>query len=307
MKKICEYPYACWRNFNKTTYGCINHLCVSVVMLFVLGLSVGAPDAGAFVGGEYWDEEAASKGVEPSGSLPVLYINTENGAVIDQKVTYIPGEYWLDAKGIAGYNDIGSADEMLPLEIRGRGNTTFFGFDKKPYKIKLGKKQSMLGMGKNKHWGLLHFIGDNTSYFAEYIFRMLSRKLMKCWTPDVKPVECVLNGQYIGLYFLCETIRIDETRLDINEQPEGNEDPDLMDDGWLIEIDNHPSDNYISMEVVPGGRVINITPDTPDPMTDAQRRWLIDEIDTLNSAIYTPDKLSRDIERLLDFDALARH
>ena len=28
------------------------------------------------------------------------------------------------------------------------------------------------------------------------------------WTPSCKPIEVVLNGDYIGLYLLTETIRI---------------------------------------------------------------------------------------------------
>jgi len=260
----------------------------------------------AFVGGEHWNEEAAATITEPTGTLPVIYINTDNGAVIDQKETYLPGSYWLDARGMDNVENIGSADNMLPLQIRGRGNTTFYGFDKKPYKLKLDSKQSLLGMGKNKHWGLLHFIGDNTAYFGEPLFRYLGKKIMKCWTPSVRPVEVVLNGRYIGLYFLCETVRIDTNRLDINEQPEDNTDPELMDDGWLIEIDNNPSDNYITINEIDYFN-IDFTPDTPDPMNDVQRLWLTEHMQKVNAAIYNPDKFSRDVEQYLDFDALARH
>ena len=47
--------------------------------------------------------------VSPSGTLPVLYIQTENNAPIVSKEDYINATYYLDAMGLAGYQSIGSA------------------------------------------------------------------------------------------------------------------------------------------------------------------------------------------------------
>ncbi|MBO7367791.1 MAG: hypothetical protein J6U24_04260, partial [Paludibacteraceae bacterium] len=69
-----------------------------------------------------------------SGTLPVMYIFTENNAEITSKEVYLNASYYLDANGVEGYESIGSADNMLVTKIKGRGNYTWTGFDKKPYR-----------------------------------------------------------------------------------------------------------------------------------------------------------------------------
>jgi hypothetical protein len=67
-----------------------------------------------------------------SGTLPVLFINTDNAQAITEKGVYIGGSYYLDAMGVPGYESIGSPDEPLRLQIKGRGNWTWVTYDKKP-------------------------------------------------------------------------------------------------------------------------------------------------------------------------------
>ena len=81
-----------------------------------------------------------------SGTVPVMFINTENNAAITSKENYLNATYYIDALGLAGYQSVGSATTPLSMEIKGRGNWTWRGFDKKPYRIKLSDKQSLLGM-----------------------------------------------------------------------------------------------------------------------------------------------------------------
>lgn len=70
--------------------------------------------------------------VSPSGTLPVLYIQTENNAPITSKEDYINATYYLDNKGLSDYQSIGSKAQPLNMEIRGRGNYTWRDFDKSP-------------------------------------------------------------------------------------------------------------------------------------------------------------------------------
>ena len=98
--------------------------------------------------------------VSPSGTLPVMYITTENQTPVTSKDYYLNATYYLDAKGIAGYDNIGSASAPLNMEIKGRGNYSWSGFDKKPYRIKLADKQALLGMNKSKHFTLLAHADD---------------------------------------------------------------------------------------------------------------------------------------------------
>ena len=98
-----------------------------------------------------------------SGTIPVMYINTENKTPITSKEDYLQATYYLDPMGIEGVEALGSADAQLPLEIRGRGNWTWNGFDKKPYRIKLASKTAILGMNKSKHFALMANADDELS------------------------------------------------------------------------------------------------------------------------------------------------
>ena len=180
--------------------------------------------------------------VSPSGTLPVLYIQTENNASITSKEDYINATYYLDAMGISGYESIGTKSSPLNMEIRGRGNYSWTGFDKKPYRIKLADKQPLLGMNKSKHFALLAHADDSNDrkgYLRNAVGFELSKLRGMTYTPDSKPLEVVLNGDYIGLYFLTETIRVDKDRVNIVEQEDEETDASAITGGWLVEIDNY--------------------------------------------------------------------
>ena len=100
------------------------------------------------------DEPSISSNLEVTGTLPVLHIETEDRAPIVSKEIYLNASYWLDPMGKEGLEAIGTEAMPLPMQICGRGHSSWKGA-KKPYKIKLGKKTSLLGMPKNKHWALL--------------------------------------------------------------------------------------------------------------------------------------------------------
>lgn len=232
-----------------------------------------------------------------SGSLPVLHIETENSEPVVSKTEYLDASYWIEsADGKGGL--IGSEDEPLPMQIRGRGHSSWLS-PKKPYKIKLGNKTELLGMPKNKHWALLKPT-ENTVAGLQ-----LGRIMGMAWTPDFRPVEVVLNGDYIGLYFLTETIRIDENRVNIYEQKDQETDPALIEGGWLVEVDNYRDECQIT---IPENSRWNLTLryHSPEDLSDAQLQWLTREFKSINAAVYSPDKTSTDWEEHFDVESMAR-
>lgn len=92
-------------------------------------------------------QEPASSEISISGTLPVLYIETKNHEPIVSKETYLNAVYHLDPMGVEGVEALGSETDPLPMQIRGRGHSSWKGV-KKPYKIKLGKKTAIMGMSK---------------------------------------------------------------------------------------------------------------------------------------------------------------
>ena len=147
--------------------------------------------------------------------LPILFLNTEGNRQIIDKETWIAGSYSImDANG----EYIIEGNE---LEVKGRGNTTWQN-PKKPYALKLGSKTSLFGMPKHKRWVLLAAYNDKSMIRTDLAFHLAREYSNLRWKQGGQLIELVLNGQFMGNYYLCEQIKVDENRVR---------------DGYVIEID----------------------------------------------------------------------
>lgn len=241
------------------------------------------------------------------GTLPILYINTENSEEIASKEYYLKANYWIE--DVINGGSLGSREEPLSMTIKGRGNATWEVSEKKPYRIKLSNKQSLLGMKKNKHFVLLTGIDDNWKGFLKYpVAFELSRRIDLGWTPEIRQIELILNDDYRGLYFLIEKIRVDKDRINIVEQDDGEEDEDIINGGWLLEFDNYEQKNQVKL--VEGKREktkpLWVTHHSPDSLSDKQRDYLIKLLERCNDCIYTDDKTNNEWENYIDIESLAK-
>ena len=245
--------------------------------------------------------------VSYSRTLPVLHIQTENNAAIVSKDYYLNATYYVDALGLTGYENLGSASAPLTMEIKGRGNYTWRDFDKKPYRLKLSDKQPLLGLTKSKHFALLAHADDAQSkkgFMRNQVGFELSRMIGMEWTPATKPVEVVLNGDYIGLYFLTETIRVDKDRVNIVEQEDEETDAAAITGGWLVEIDNYDEDPHVTI-YENDYYTMWFTYKTPEVLSSAQENFLTQEMERIDRLVYG-DKNSSALWQYLDMDALAK-
>lgn len=239
-----------------------------------------------------------------SGTLPVMFINTEDSQPITSKDEYIYAYYYIDNMGIEGIDNVGAADAPQLLEIRGRGNYTWEYFDKKPYRLKLDKKTALLGMKRNKHWALIANADDYLGFLRHTVGYELSRQLGLAWTPSQQPVEVVLNGDYIGLYMLTETIRVEPDRVNVSKQADYETDNISVTGGWLVEIDNYYETEQI-YTVESNGQGLFLTYKSPEHLSNEQRTYLTDLIHNVDSAIYVTDKTDNTWETYIDPDTLA--
>jgi hypothetical protein len=151
--------------------------------------------------------------------LPVVYINTDSGEAVASKEEYEGATFKL--QGSSEYDDTSQLYDG-EISIRGRGNYTWE-HEKKPYKIKLDTKTNILGMGESKHWVLLAEYMDYT-HLRNSIFPYISEQLGMEYTADMTPVAVVLNGEYNGMYYIAENVRIAENRVNIYDWEETAED-----------------------------------------------------------------------------------
>jgi len=163
--------------------------------------------------------------------IPVIHVNTSDGADITTKEKYSSATITIDAEGVDGWylpEGYGSL-EATSVGIKGRGNSTW-GWAKKPYKIKFDEKTEILGMTEAKKWVLLANYADY-SLIRNYVVFEGARSLSNELSPLHQfPVNLFLNGNYLGVYTLGEDKEVKEGRIEL---PENNGQPDTS---FLLEL-----------------------------------------------------------------------
>ena len=165
---------------------------------------------------------------------------------------------WVEDDQMTVYNADGSVDMVTTnCGVRLRGNSTQK-LPKKPFAIKLTKKQKILGMSSHKRWCLM----------ANWLDRSMIRNLVGfaaakattkawqtggidegiIWNPSGKSVELVFDGHHVGNYLLCEQIKIGGKRLNINDCYEdllaAGSPSAFKDCGYLVEFDVMQDETY---------------------------------------------------------------
>lgn len=163
---------------------------------------------------------------------------------------------WVEEDEITVYNADGTVDCSTKGGVRLRGNTTQ-SYPKKPFAMKFTSKKSVLGMPAHKRWVLLANWLDHSMIRNSVAFD-IAHAIEDAWKANssIEPgipwnvhgqnVELVFieNGKahHVGNYYLCEQIKIDGNRLDINDSYEDvikeNATPTLADCGYLLEFDS---------------------------------------------------------------------
>ena len=239
-----------------------------------------------------------------SGTLPMLFINTDSAAAIVSKEEYLYADWWLDPMGIDGVDSLGSFRHPLRMQIRGRGNSTWTNLDKKSYRLKFDEKHKVLGMHASRHWALLAQALSWMGQMNDALPFEIGRRMGMAWNPHMQPVEVALNGQYIGLYFLTENVRVAKNRVNVIEQNDYETELDKVTGGWLLEIENYVQhDNIIFTEG--NGQPFWITVHSPELLSEEQRDYITHFLLETDSAIYVEDKESQLWEQYIDIDSLA--
>lgn len=143
--------------------------------------------------------------------IPTVYITTDGKAQIKDKENYVKGSIRITDPDRV-YSD--ETEFEARMRIRGRGNSTW-GMPKKPWKIKLDEKASLLGMPKDKEWCLLANYTDKT-LLRNIVAMEISRICDMAWTPRMRSVDVYLNDVYQGCYTLCEHKKVSKNRVNID-------------------------------------------------------------------------------------------
>lgn len=141
-------------------------------------------------------------------AVAAISIETEGHAAVESKENYVNCTVTLDGKGAY-------ADYEGTARIRGRGNSTWLWYPKKPYRIKLDKKSEWLGIEADKDWVLLANYRDPTHLMNTVAFEMGTYMRLP-HTNHTRFAEVTLNGDYIGLYMVTEQVEEGDYRINVD-------------------------------------------------------------------------------------------
>jgi hypothetical protein len=210
-------------------------------------------------------------------NLPIIRIDTENHAPIVSKEEYINAQLKIEAN---------TADPAwnfeAPTQIRGRGNSTWYLHPKKPYKIKLLTKTTLMGMPADKEWVLLANYSDKT-LLRNAVAMELSNRFGLPYAPRSRAVEVFLNGEYEGAYQLMENIKISTSRVNIPKLTSADIAGDAVTGGYLLEIDQR-RDGTIIYDTAHG---LPIVVQDPDPITPEQWTYISSYLQQTEDTIYS--------------------
>ena len=240
-----------------------------------------------------------AKAVNPSGTLPVIYITTPSE--ITSTEDYTNAVFYIDAKS-SGYASLG----QTTMKIRGRGQSSWNDYDKKPYRLKLTSGIKILDMSKSKNYALMAYADDEHAFLRATTGYKVSQLMNLAYTPDRRAVELVLNGDYKGLYFLTETVRIDKDRVPIVKQDDNATDANIITGGWLLEIDNADATEQVTI-TDGNGNLARFTYKDPEALSNQQNAYLMNQLSSMDNAIYATDKSSTDWQNYIALDTLARY
>lgn len=142
--------------------------------------------------------------------ISFAYLTTESGTVEKLKES--------DSAKESGYmcmiSPDGSVDYAGNLsKVKIRGNSTRFQ-PKIPFRIQLSEPASLAGLGNSRDYVMLAEYGD-ISLMQNRCALELANRTTDCYEPDGAYIDLYVNGEYVGIYLLCEGVILGENRLDI--------------------------------------------------------------------------------------------
>lgn len=232
--------------------------------------------------------------------LPLVEVETPGRQVIDSKEVWIPVDekdpvltnitIWEVA------NDGKRTSTSYTAQIRGRGNATWRQV-KKPYTFKLSSKASVLEMPADKRWNLLANWYDRTVIRNDVTLEIARNTEGMDWSPHGRFVELIVNGEFLGNYYLCEHIKISKDRVNIQEMKTTDTSPEAITGGYLLEYDYRPdSDRYFSSSIIVNSAGSGYTrikvKDPEDDGFDLQWAWIENYVHELEAILSNPDALA---------------
>ncbi|GAB4131723.1 MAG: hypothetical protein Fur0041_02440 [Bacteroidia bacterium] len=174
--------------------------------------------------------------------LPIFVINTNNQAIPDEpRIMADMGVIW---NGDGNRNHLSDPfnhyNGKCGIETRGASSA---GFPKKSFDIELWDvngndiDSALCGFPKESDWVLSAQYTDKTLMRGMLTFHLFRE--MGWYAPRFKPVELIVNGEYLGVYILLEKVKRDNDRIDISKLQPTDISGDQLTGGYIIKLDKN--------------------------------------------------------------------
>lgn len=189
-------------------------------------------------------------------------------------------------------------------KIKGRGNTNWKDYDKKPFNINF-KAMTTIGSTTSKKFSLVSNTKDST-LLRNAIMYDLSKDVGSPYYSDQSFIDFYVNGVYRGSYIACQKVDLGKnTMVPLKDESEDKE----TDFSFLVEVDvwNYKNDTYFVSDK--GYHVVLKTPDLEDFETDSPEwqvryNYIKEKYQKLEDALYKGTLA--DIEAICDIESLAQ-
>ena len=204
-----------------------------------------------------------------------VYVNPPEGMAGYgiRNATKVPGRLTITL-GDEVFYDSGSYEKNVSgMRIKIRGNSSAYP-QKKPYKVKLEVGDDLLLRGNDETYSDKDWLLIKDSDLRQCIGYETCRLMGMEWTPGYQYVNVVMNGDYRGLYLLCEPVeRNTHCRINVSKT------------GYIAESDAYfwNEDLYIPSFLNPFGWTFKY-PDADD-ITGEQFAWLTGELTRLEETL----------------------
>lgn len=181
------------------------------------------------------------------------------------------------------------------VEVKGRGNSTWWNADKKPYQIKFDSKKNLFNLGKAKTWVLLACYFDG-SYIRNDVAFHIAQILDIKYANSGQFVEFYADDEYVGLYYLTQKVGVSNASVRLRNKH-----------GVLMELDNIYASEETRNYDTKNGDTFVMKDSVSDDENDSEIGAIdfIDNYNQLQEAVWSKDW--KRIEELIDVDSFARY
>ena len=175
-------------------------------------------------------------------NLPAMVVELSDKNGNAYPLSSVTREKYVDSKITITNTEDKFLLSSLKSSFKGRGNGSWTDSgDKKGYKIKFDKKQSLFGRAANKHWVVIACTNfDDVTMSRNYLAYNMGNQVFTNieYATQARWIDLYVNNEYRGVYLLCEHVRVGNGRVDIES--------DYLEDnfentGYLVEYDAYYS------------------------------------------------------------------